>query len=50
MDEKEVIEKVQELTDLELAILISLVADQHCIIETEEECLNPVKQELELVR
>lgn len=41
--------KAQELTDLELALLISLVAGQHCIIQAEEESLDPLQQELQLV-
>lgn len=43
------IERVQELTDLELALLLSLVAGEHCIIQTEEEALDPLEEELELV-
>ena len=41
--------KVQSLSDLELAVLICLVADQHCIIETEKELINNVEAELRLV-
>lgn len=43
-------EKVQSLSDLELAVLICLVADQHCIIETEKERIRDVQEELKLVR
>jgi hypothetical protein len=42
-------EKVQALSDLELAVLICLVADQHCIIEAEKELLRDVQEELKLV-
>jgi hypothetical protein len=42
-------EKVQALSDLELAVLICLVADQHCIIEAEKELLHDVQEELKLV-
>jgi hypothetical protein len=42
-------EKVQTLSDLELAVLICLVADQHCIIETEKSLLGDVQEELKLV-
>jgi hypothetical protein len=42
--------KVQALSDLELAVLICLVADQHCIIEIEQNLLNDVEKELRLVR
>jgi hypothetical protein len=41
--------KVQALGDLELAVLICLVAEQHCIIETEQNLLNDVEKELRLV-
>ena len=41
--------KVQTLSDLELAALICLVAEQHCIIEAELNSLNDVAQELKLV-
>jgi hypothetical protein len=42
-------EKVQALSDIELAVLICLVADQHCIIETEKQLLDAVEKELKLV-
>jgi hypothetical protein len=42
-------EKVQALSDLELAVLICLVADQHCIIETGEKLMQYVSTELRLV-
>ena len=42
-------QKVQALSDLELALLISLVADQHCIIEADKLLMEMVKQELKLV-
>lgn len=41
--------KVQALSDLELAVLICLVADQHCIIETERSFINDVEEELGMV-
>jgi hypothetical protein len=41
--------KVQALGDLELAVLICLVADQHCIIETGEKLMQDVSTELQLV-
>jgi hypothetical protein len=42
-------EKVQALSDLDLAVLICLVADQHCIIETGNELMQDVSTELRLV-
>lgn len=44
------LEKLHELTDVELAILTSLVAGQHCLIWTEGEVLSELEEELELVR
>lgn len=44
------VERVQELTDVELAMLLSLVAGQHCIIQTEREALSSLEQEIQLVR
>lgn len=42
--------KVEGLSDLELALLLSLVANEHCLIQTEQEPLESLGQELELVR
>jgi hypothetical protein len=47
--EDRITEKVQSLSDLELAVLICLVADQHCIIEAERELTRDVLEELKLV-
>jgi hypothetical protein len=44
------VEKVQTLSDLELAVLICLIAEQHCIIQTEHELLENIEEELKLVR
>lgn len=41
--------KVQALSDLELAVLVCLVADQHCIIETDRDLMDDVEAELQLV-
>ena len=50
MEEQPFLEKVHSLSDLELAVLICLVANQHCIIKTEEEAAEVLVQELQLVR
>ena len=42
-------EKVQALSDIELALLLCLVADQHCIITADSEDLSDVREELKLV-
>ena len=49
MKDTDLLERVQGLTDVELAILLSLVAGQHCIIETEEEGLESLSEEAQLV-
>ena len=49
LDPSGLVERVQELTDLELAMLLSLVAGQHCIITAEQDDLDSLEQELCLV-
>ncbi|CAD6585079.1 MAG: hypothetical protein ASARMPRED_002006 [Alectoria sarmentosa] len=49
MNPSGLVERVQELTDLELAMLLSLVAGQHCIITAEQDDLDPLEQELHLI-
>lgn len=49
METLKLVGKVRELTDLELAILLSLVAGQHCIIQAEQGDLDSLEQELQLV-
>ena len=44
------LEKVHELSDLELAALICLVAQEHCIIDTEPDAIDDLAQELQLVQ
>lgn len=41
--------KVQDLSDLELALLISLVSHEHCLISTAPNALNDLVEELQLV-
>lgn len=43
------IDKVHELSDLELAALTCLVAQEHCIIDTDPEVLDDLVNELQLV-
>jgi hypothetical protein len=50
MADETLLEKVHDLSDLELAALICLVAQEHCIIDTEPDALDDLVQELELVR
>lgn len=49
MDTTDLIEKVQGLTDLEHAVLVTLMAGEHCIIESEADVLGSVEEELKLV-
>ncbi|KAE8450897.1 hypothetical protein EG329_005337 [Mollisiaceae sp. DMI_Dod_QoI] len=49
MAEEPLLNKVQHLSDLELATLICLVAQEHCIIDTEPDALDDLLQELEFV-
>jgi hypothetical protein len=50
MADESLIDKIHDLSDLELATLICLVAQEHCIIDTEPNALDELVQELELVR
>ena len=43
-------ERAQDLTDIELAVLLCLVSSQHCIIQTDEEAVGTLSDELQLVR
>jgi hypothetical protein len=43
-------DKVQELGDIELAVLLCLITEEHCIIQAETGELENVEQELRLVR
>ncbi|KAF4120819.1 hypothetical protein GMORB2_2823 [Geosmithia morbida] len=48
-DETVLLEKVHSLSDLELALLLSFTARQHCIISTLPDVLDDLVQELQLV-
>ena len=50
MDDRSLSEQIHNLSDLELANLLCLIADQHCIINTDEESLDTLADELQLVR
>lgn len=49
MADETLITKIHDLSDLELAALICLVTEEHCIIDTAPELLDDLVQELELV-
>ena len=50
MEEDALLDKVQDLSDLELAALLCLIAQEHCIIDTEPDALDKLVLELKLVR
>lgn len=49
MADEVLLEKIHSLSDLELAALLCLVAQEHCIIDTEPEALDDLVYELKLV-
>jgi hypothetical protein len=49
MADQILLSKVHELSDLELAALICLGAQEHCIIDTDKDSIDELGQELELV-
>jgi len=49
MDLQEFVENVPNLTDLELAVLLSLIAKQHCLVYTDDNLLNALASELALI-
>ena len=49
MDISAIVEKAQELNDNELAILLCLMANQHCILTTDPDALDSLSEEVELV-
>ncbi|KAL8998285.1 MAG: hypothetical protein Q9169_002599 [Polycauliona sp. 2 TL-2023] len=48
MSPPNLVHKVEELTDLELALLLSFVANEHCLIRTEEDALESLQHEIQL--
>ena len=49
MHPEEASQKVQDLSDVELGLLSSLIAKEHCIIQTEEDTLDALEDEIRLV-
>lgn len=41
--------KAQQLSDVELAVLLSLASEEHCIIHSETESLGDLRDEVQLV-
>lgn len=49
MDVQQFIDNVHELTDLELAVLLSLVAQEHCLITADDTLVDDLASELALI-
>ena len=49
MDAQTFLDHVGDLTDLELAILLSLVAQHHCLVEAQDDLIDDLASELALV-
>ena len=49
MADETLLDKVHDLSDLELAALICLIAQEHCIIDTDPVAIDELVQELEQV-
>ncbi|KAL1966886.1 hypothetical protein VTN77DRAFT_3851 [Rasamsonia byssochlamydoides] len=49
MDSLETEHLISDLTDLDLAVLLSLIAQEHCLIETTSDCIDDVSKELALI-
>lgn len=49
MADETLLEKVCDLSDLELAVLLCLTAREHCLISTPPDTLDDLVQELQLV-
>ncbi|KAG0634342.1 hypothetical protein HOY80DRAFT_895054 [Tuber brumale] len=49
MDREHISDLVHQLNDVELAVLLSLVAGKHCILTTEPDCLELLRQQIELL-
>ena len=49
MADEGLLDKVQDLSDLELAALLCLTNQEHCIIDTDTEAVDDLVQELRMV-
>ncbi|KKY36459.1 hypothetical protein UCDDA912_g03530 [Diaporthe ampelina] len=49
MADDHVLEKVHALSDVELACLLSLISNEHCIVSTPADCLHDLVTELQLI-
>lgn len=49
MEASSFVEQVEEMTDLELAVLLSLIAQHHCMIQVDDDLVDDLASELALV-
>ncbi|KAL2135203.1 hypothetical protein VTI74DRAFT_9409 [Chaetomium olivicolor] len=49
MADEQLLDKIQNLSDLELAVLLCLIAREHCLISTEPDSVDELAEELRLV-
>ena len=49
MDYVDLVQHVQELNDIELAMLLSMVAQKHCMLEAEQHLLDMLELEIKSV-
>jgi hypothetical protein len=49
MADEQLLNKIHDLSDVELAALLCLIAQEHCIIDTEPDSIDELVKELELV-
>ena len=49
MDLQDFVDNVPNLTDLELAVLLSLIANEHCLVHSDDDLLEPLASELALI-
>ena len=49
MDAQDFVDNIPSLSDLELAVLLSLIAEQHCLAYTEDDLVDALASELALI-
>jgi hypothetical protein len=49
MNDTDLTDLAQQLSDLEVALFLCLVAREHCLIETTSHCIHDLAKELALV-
>ncbi|OAX82976.1 hypothetical protein ACJ72_02676 [Emergomyces africanus] len=49
MEHSDVHDRIEDLSDLEIVVLLSLIASEHCLIDTEREVLDDLENELILI-